>query len=56
MNNNGFKNGALFGTIVGTSLGMIFGTKMGPMQKRKVMRSARRATSTLKNGINSLWG
>ncbi|WP_236908645.1 hypothetical protein [Clostridium sp. Cult3] len=56
MNNNGFKNGALLGSIIGASLGMFFGARMGPMQKRKIVRSARRATSTLMNGINSLWG
>ena len=55
MKNNGFKNGALFGSIVGTSLGMIFGTRMSLMQKRKIMRTARRATSTLRNGMNTLW-
>ena len=55
MNNNGFKNGALFGSILGASLGMIFGTKMGPMQKRRIMRTARRATSNLRNGMNTLW-
>ena len=55
MNNNGFKNGALLGSIVGASLGMIFGTRMNPMKKRKIMRSARRAKSTLKNGMNFVW-
>jgi surface antigen len=55
MNNNGFKNGALFGTLLGASLGMIFGTRMSPFQKRKIMKTARRASSTLKNGVNSLW-
>ena len=55
MNNNGFKNGALFGSIIGASLGMIFGTKMSPFKRRKLVRTARRASSTLKNGINYLW-
>jgi gas vesicle protein len=55
MNNNGFKNGALFGTIVGTSLGMMFGTRMSPIQRKKIARTAKRATSTLKNGVSSLW-
>lgn len=55
MNNNGFRNGALLGSIIGASLGMIFGTRMGPMKRRRLMRTARRASSTLRNGINSLW-
>lgn len=55
MNNSRFKNGALFGSIIGASLGIIFGTRMGPMKRRRLMRTARRASSTLKNGINSLW-
>ena len=56
MNNNGFKNGALLGSIIGASLGMFFGARMNPIQKRKIARNARRATSALKNGVNSLWG
>ena len=56
MNNNRFKNGALFGGILGASLGIIFSTRMGPMKRRRLMRTARRAGSTLRNGINSLWG
>ncbi|CCQ97592.1 conserved hypothetical protein [[Clostridium] ultunense Esp] len=56
MNNNGFRNGALLGSILGASLGMFFGTRMGPMQRRRIMRTAKRAKSTLLNGMNSLWG
>ncbi|NMA85699.1 MAG: hypothetical protein GX968_00055 [Tissierellia bacterium] len=55
MNNNGFKNGALIGTILGASLGMVFGAKLGPFQKRKIMRNIRRASYSLKDGINSIW-
>ena len=55
MNNNRFTNGALFGSIIGASLGIIFGTRMGPLKKRKLIRTARRAKSTLRDGINSLW-
>jgi hypothetical protein len=55
LNNNGFKNGALMGTILGASLGMVFGAKLGPFQKRKIMRNIRRASYTLKDGINSIW-
>ncbi|GFN36018.1 hypothetical protein [Tepidimicrobium xylanilyticum] len=56
MNNNRFKSGALFGSLVGISLGMIYGSKMGMFKKRKLMRTAKRAKSTLINGMNSLWG
>ncbi len=55
MNNNGFRNGAFLGSIIGASLGMIFGTRMGPMQRRKIMRTARRAKSTLRDGMDFLW-
>ena len=51
-----FKNGALWGSIIGTSIGLAFGSQMSPMQRRRFMRSARRATSTLRDGINSFWG
>ncbi|NMB07452.1 MAG: hypothetical protein GX981_03560 [Tissierellia bacterium] len=56
MNNNGFKNGALFGTLLGASLGMFFGAKLGPLQKRRIMKNINRARYSLKNGINSIWG
>ncbi|NLJ78319.1 MAG: hypothetical protein GX329_03055 [Tissierellia bacterium] len=55
MNDSGFRNGAFLGGIIGASLGMVFGTKMSPMRKRKVMRTARKAGLTLKNGMNFLW-
>lgn len=55
MNDNGFRNGAFLGSIIGASLGMIFGTKMSPMRRRRIARTARKAKSTLKNGINVLW-
>ncbi len=55
MNNNGFKNGAIVGSILGASVGMFFGVRMNPIQKRKISRNARKATSTLMNGINSIW-
>ncbi len=54
MNNNGFKSGALVGSILGTSVGMFFGARMNPIQKRKITKNIRRARSTLMNGVNSL--
>lgn len=53
--NNGFKSGALLGSILGVSLGMIFGTKIGPLQKRRIIKTARRAKTALFNGMSSLW-
>ena len=35
MNNNGFKNGAIVGSILGASVGMFFGARMNPIQKEK---------------------
>lgn len=56
MNNNGFRNGALIGSVVGISLGMVVGTKVvNNIPRRKIMKTARRAKSTLMNGMNSLW-
>lgn len=56
MNNNGFRNGALLGTVLGASIGMAFGARISPMQKRRIMKNIKRARYTLKNGINSIWG
>lgn len=55
MNNNGFRNGTLFGSILGASLGMFLSKRMSPWQKRKIMRTARRAKSTFMDGIDNLW-
>lgn len=56
MSNNGLRN-ALLGSVVGVSLGMVVGTKVVKnIPKRKIMKTARRAKSTLMNGMNSLWG
>lgn len=56
MNNNGFKVGALFGTLLGASVGMFYGAKLGLLQKRRIMKNINRARYTLKSGINSIWG
>lgn len=55
MNNNGMRN-ALLGSVVGISLGMLVGSKVvNNIPRRKIMRTAKRAKSTLMNGMNSLW-
>ncbi|HHV45510.1 MAG TPA: YtxH domain-containing protein [Tissierellia bacterium] len=56
MNNNGFRNGAFIGSVLGLSLGMVVGSKVvHNIPRKKIMRTARRAKSTLMNGMNSLW-
>lgn len=56
MNNNGFRNGALIGSVLGISLGMIVVNRVNNVPKRKIKKTAKRAKSTLMNGMNSLWG
>lgn len=55
MFNNRNRNGALWGTILGASMGIFLGSKMTPMNRRRMMRKARRATSNFKDGIDSWW-
>ncbi len=47
------KSTAIMGTIIGASMGIIIGTQMTPMNRRKIMRKARRATESLKDGLDS---
>lgn len=54
-NNNKRTNGAFWGTIVGTSIGIIISSQMSPLNRKKMMRSAKKASSSLKNGISSFW-
>jgi len=57
LNNNGFKNGAFLGSVLGISLGMVVGSKvMNNIPKKKIMKTAKRAKATLMNGMSSLWG
>ncbi|NLW40639.1 MAG: hypothetical protein GXY96_06910 [Tissierellia bacterium] len=56
MNNNKLKSGALIAGIAGVAVGMVYGSKMGMLKKRKFIRTAKRAKATLLNGMNSLWG
>ncbi|NLW22356.1 MAG: hypothetical protein GXY88_03725 [Tissierellia bacterium] len=55
MNNNGFRSGALLGGILGASVGMVLMSRVKPMHKRVIKRTAKRAKATLMNGINTLW-
>ncbi len=54
--NNGYKNNAFWGTIIGTSLGIVISSAITPINKRKMMKSARKMRSNLRDGMNSLWG
>ena len=54
-NNNKRKNGAFWGTVMGTTIGIIVSSQMSPMNRKKMMRTARKASSNLKDGITSLW-
>lgn len=56
VNNNRIKNGALIGSVVGMSLGMVVATKMNTVPKKKIMKTAKKAKSTILNGMQSLWG
>lgn len=47
--NNRNSNGALWKTILGTSVGLILGSRMTPMNKRKIKKTAKRASSNLKD-------
>ena len=56
MFNNGYKNNAFWGTIIGKSLGIVISSAITPINKRKMMKSARKMRANLKDGMNSLWG
>lgn len=53
--NNRYRSGAFLGTILGTSLGIIFSSKMGPLNRKRMMKTARKVRSNLRDGMNSLW-
>lgn len=49
MKNNKHSKGAFWGTILGTSIGVIISSQMTPMNKRKIKRTARKASSNIKD-------
>ncbi len=53
--NNRSRNGMFWGTVIGTSLGVILTSKMMPLNRKRIMRTARRVRTNLKDGMNSLW-
>lgn len=55
MFNNKYKNGAFWGTVIGTSVGIMLTSNMTQVSRKRIMRSARRMKSSLKDSVNSLW-
>ena len=53
--NGSFKRGAFLGSLLGVSALAFATSKMNPIQKRKIKRSARKAISNMKSGMNLLW-
>lgn len=53
--NGSFKRGAFLGGLLGVSALAFATSRMNPMQKRKIKRSARKAISNMKSGMNLLW-
>ncbi|NLK44064.1 MAG: hypothetical protein GX300_06705 [Tissierellia bacterium] len=49
------NNGAFWGTVLGTSLGIIISSRMKPINKRRMMKVARKVRSNVMDGMNSLW-
>lgn len=47
--NNRNSSGLLWGTILGTSIGLLVSSQMTPMNKRKIRKTAKRASSNLKD-------
>ncbi|MBU5426711.1 hypothetical protein KQI41_09860 [Tissierella pigra] len=52
---NKYNNGAFWGTIIGTSIGIIISNQMTPMNRKKMMRSTKKMSSNLIDGMNNLW-
>ncbi|WP_353096732.1 hypothetical protein [Tissierella praeacuta] len=55
MFNNRDKSKAFWGTVIGTSLGIVISSAITPMSRKRVMKSARKMGANLKDGMSSLW-
>lgn len=55
MFNNKNRSGAFWGTIIGTSLGVVLSSRISPLNKKRVMKTARKVRTNLKDGMNNLW-
>lgn len=49
------NNGAFWGTVIGTSLGIIISSRMKPFNSRKMMKLAKKVKSNVIDGMSSLW-
>jgi gas vesicle protein len=56
MNKDNIRNGVIVGSVVGLSVGMLVASTTKDNPKKKIMRTAKKAKSTLVNGISSLLG
>jgi gas vesicle protein len=56
MNRNNIRNGVIVGSVVGLSVGMLVANTTKNNPRKKIMKTAKKAKSTLVNGINSLLG
>lgn len=43
------RNGTLWGTILGTSIGLMVASQITPMNRRKIKRTARKASENIKD-------
>ncbi|NLV88505.1 MAG: hypothetical protein GX021_03975 [Tissierellia bacterium] len=55
MFNRNRNNGAFWGTVIGTSLGIILSSRMKPLNTRRMMKLARKVRSNVVDGMSSLW-
>lgn len=55
MLNRNRTNGAFWGTVIGTSLGIILSSRMKPINSRRMMKVARKVKSNVMDGMSSLW-
>ena len=49
MKKNKQRNGSLWGALLGTSIGLMVGSQMTPMNRRKIKRTARKASENIKD-------
>lgn len=56
MNKDNIRNGVIVGSVVGLSVGMLVANTTKNNPRKKIMKTAKKAKSTLVNGINSLLG
>lgn len=55
MFNNRQRGSAFWGTIIGTSLGIVLSSRVSPLNRKRMAKTARKVGSNLRNGMSSLW-